>query len=98
MTGEHAGQRFVSQADELVGLLAAKPMIALLRAPEVAYHLQDSDAKVLITFELFAEEAVKGAAEVEGVTTYVVGQEAGRHHDDVALDDPPIGQLHPGEA
>jgi long-chain acyl-CoA synthetase len=30
-------------------------------APEVAYHLQDSEAKVLVTFEMFAEEAHKGS-------------------------------------
>src|SRR4051812_29148509 len=48
------------------------PLNPLLRAPEVAYHLDNSDAKVLVTFELFADEAVKGAAEVPGVTTYVV--------------------------
>ncbi|NJP31839.1 long-chain-fatty-acid--CoA ligase [Micromonospora thermarum] len=48
------------------------PLNPLLRAGEVAYHLTDSDTKVFVTFELFAEEAAKGAAEVEGVTTYVV--------------------------
>ena len=44
---------------------------SLLVAPEVAYRRKDSDATVLITFELFAE-AVTGAARVDGVTTYVV--------------------------
>ena len=52
--------------------LVMVPLNPLLRAPEVAYHLQNSDAKVLVTFEMFAEEAVKGAAQVGGVTTYVV--------------------------
>ena len=52
--------------------LVMVPLNPLLRAPEVAYHLADSDAKLLITFESFADEAVKGAAQVEGVTTYVV--------------------------
>ena len=52
--------------------LVMVPLNPLLVAPEVAYHLQDSDTKVLITFEMFAAEAVKGAAQVEGVTTYVV--------------------------
>jgi long-chain acyl-CoA synthetase len=45
----------------------------LLRAPEVAYHLQDSGARVLITFDAFAEEAVKGAAQAEGARVFVVG-------------------------
>jgi len=52
--------------------LVMVPLNPLLRASEVAYHLQDSDAKVLVTFEMFAEEAVKGARQVGGVTTYVV--------------------------
>ncbi len=52
--------------------LVMVPLNPLLRAPEVKYHLEDSDAKMLITFEMFAEEAFKGASQVEGVTTYVV--------------------------
>jgi long-chain acyl-CoA synthetase len=52
--------------------LVMVPLNPLLRAPEVRYHLEDSDAKVLITFEMFAEEAYQGAAELDGVTTYVV--------------------------
>ncbi|MCW2616270.1 MAG: long-chain-fatty-acid--CoA ligase [Frankiales bacterium] len=54
--------------------LVMVPLNPLLRAPEVKYHLQDSDAKVLITFEMFAEEAFKGASELEGITTYVVNK------------------------
>jgi long-chain acyl-CoA synthetase len=46
--------------------LVMVPLNPLLKAQEIAYHLQDSDATVLITFELFADEAVKGAAQVEG--------------------------------
>ncbi len=52
--------------------LVMVPLNPLLRAPEITYHLQDSDARLLVTFEMFAEEAVKGASPVEGVTTYVV--------------------------
>ena len=52
--------------------LVMVPLNPLLRAPEVKYHLEDSEAKVLITFEMFAEEAYKGASQLEGVTTYVV--------------------------
>src|SRR5918997_1265948 len=70
--------------------LVMVPLNPLLRAPEVAYHLQDSEAKVLITFELFAEEAVKGAREVEGLTTYVVNlpgsdtrPEGTKHYDEL---------------
>src|SRR3954470_12331565 len=48
------------------------PLNPLLRPPEVAYHLQDSGARVLITFDAFAEEAVKGA-QAEGARVFVVG-------------------------
>jgi len=57
--------------------LVMVPLNPLLKAPEVAYHLADSDARVLVTFEMFADEAVKGAAQVANdtgveVMTYVV--------------------------
>ncbi|SCF21488.1 long-chain-fatty-acid--CoA ligase [Micromonospora mirobrigensis] len=52
--------------------LVMVPLNPLLRAGEIAYHLADSETRVLVTFELFADEAVRGAAGVEGVRTYVV--------------------------
>ena len=52
--------------------LVMVPLNPLLVAPEMAFHLQDSEAKVLITVDLFAAEALKGAEQVGGVTTYVV--------------------------
>jgi len=74
--------------------LVMVPLNPLLKAQEIAYHLQDSDATVLITFELFADEAVKGAAQVEGVTTYVVNlpgndqrPEGTRHYDELYFAD-----------
>jgi long-chain acyl-CoA synthetase len=48
------------------------PLNPLLRAPEVNYHLTDSDSRVLITFEDFAEEAISGARDIDGLATYVV--------------------------
>ncbi|WP_375488814.1 long-chain fatty acid--CoA ligase [uncultured Mycobacterium sp.] len=45
------------------------PLNPLLRAPEVSYHVHDSDSRLLITFETFADEAVKGAGDLP---TYVV--------------------------
>ncbi len=70
--------------------LVMVPLNPLLKATEVAYHLQDSDAKVLITFELFAEEAAQGAVQVEGLTTYVVNlpgndvrPEGTKHYDEL---------------
>jgi len=52
--------------------LVMVPLNPLLRAPEITYHLRDSDARLFVTFEMFAEEAVKGAAAAGGVPTYVV--------------------------
>jgi long-chain acyl-CoA synthetase len=48
------------------------PLNPLLRAPEVNYHLTDSDTRMLITFEAFAEEAVAGAQGIDDLATYVV--------------------------
>ncbi|MGH2542884.1 MAG: AMP-binding protein, partial [Ardenticatenaceae bacterium] len=39
------------------------PLNVLLKGREVAYHLNDSEAKVLIAFEMFAEDARKGCEE-----------------------------------
>jgi acyl-CoA synthetase (AMP-forming)/AMP-acid ligase II len=48
------------------------PLNPLLRAPEIRYQLQHSNSRLLITFETSADEAVKAAAEIKGVSTYVV--------------------------
>jgi long-chain acyl-CoA synthetase len=70
--------------------LVMVPLNPLLRAPEVQYHLEDSDAKVLVTFEMFADEAVKGASQIDGLTTYVVNlpgndqrPEGTKHYDEL---------------
>jgi long-chain acyl-CoA synthetase len=49
------------------------PLNPLLKAPEVAYHLQDSGARLLVTFDAFAGEAAKGAAEADDARVFVVG-------------------------
>src|ERR671917_623423 len=49
------------------------PLNPLLKAPEIAYHLQDSGARVLITFDAFAADAVKGAADADDARVFVVG-------------------------
>jgi long-chain acyl-CoA synthetase len=75
--------------------LVMVPLNPLLKAPEVAYHLSDSDAKLLVTFEMFAEEAWKGAQQVEGgVPTYVVNlpgndarPEGTKHYDELYFAD-----------
>ncbi|HEU4512432.1 MAG TPA: long-chain fatty acid--CoA ligase [Nocardioidaceae bacterium] len=52
--------------------LVMVPLNPLLAGPEITYHLENSDARLLITFDLIAEGAHRAAREVEGVSTYVV--------------------------
>jgi long-chain acyl-CoA synthetase len=52
--------------------LVMVPLNPLLRAAEIAYHLEDSESRLLVTFAGFAGEALKAASEVEGLITYVV--------------------------
>ncbi|HVV07891.1 long-chain fatty acid--CoA ligase [Amycolatopsis sp.] len=70
--------------------LVMVPLNPLLRAAEIVYHLEDSDSKVLVTFESFAAEATTAASEVDGVTTFVVTvggsdrrPEGTRHYDEL---------------
>jgi long-chain acyl-CoA synthetase len=77
------------------------PLNPLLKAPEVAFHLEDSDAKVLITFVMFAEEAMKAVAQVGGVSTYVVEMPGGNdrpegtHHFDELYFAEESGEIEP---
>ena len=50
------------------------PMNVLLKAPEVAFYVGDSEARVLITWEDFAAEAVEGVSQLSGVATYVANR------------------------
>ena len=52
------------------------PLNVLLRAPEVAFHLGDSGARVLITWEGVLAEAAKGAEAAGVETIYAVGRAA----------------------
>jgi long-chain acyl-CoA synthetase len=53
------------------------PMNVLLKAPEIAFQLEDSGARALITYGGFLDESAK-AAESAGVTSvYVVGETGG---------------------
>jgi long-chain acyl-CoA synthetase len=52
--------------------LVMLPLNPLLRAPEISYHLEDSDAALLITYDLFAAEALKAAEVAGNVPAYVV--------------------------
>ena len=42
------------------------PVNVLLRGPEVAYHLDDSDAVALVAWEGFLKDAQRGFEEAEG--------------------------------
>ena len=53
------------------------PMNVLLKAPEVAHQLRDSQARLLVTWDGVAAEAAKGAAEAGNVPVYVVLTGAG---------------------
>ncbi len=51
----------------------AVPLNPLLKGPEVAFHLGDSEAKVLVTYADFLSEAAKGAAEAGVKEVFAVG-------------------------
>src|SRR3954470_21857109 len=59
-----------------VGILKAGlvllPLNPLLKAPEIAYHLRDSDAAAIVTVDLFADEVLKGLADVGDIPVYIV--------------------------
>ena len=83
--------------------LVMVPLNPLLKAPEVAYQLQDSESRMLITFEGFAAEAVAGARQAGNVPTYVVNlpghdqrPEGTRHYDELYFADD-TGEIEPVE-
>src|SRR3954447_2876668 len=57
--------------------LTVVPFNPLLKAPEIAYHLQDSAARLLVAFDAFAAEAAKVVADSGDVRLYVVGDAGG---------------------
>jgi long-chain acyl-CoA synthetase len=84
--------------------LVMVPLNPLLKAPEVAYQLRDSESRMLITFEGFAAEAVAGAREAGDVSTYVVNlpgsdqrPEGTRHYDELYFADD-TGEIEPTNA
>jgi|GEM_PF-1230187 long-chain acyl-CoA synthetase len=81
--GVHPGDKVAVQLPNLphflfayFGILKAGavmvPLNPLMRAPEIRYHLRASESRLLITFETSADEAVKGAAKIADLSTYVV--------------------------
>ena len=84
--------------------LVMVPLNPLLKAPEVAYQLQDSESRLLITFEGFAAEAVTGARQAGNVPTYVVNlpgndqrPEGTKHYDELYFADD-TGEIEPTNA
>ncbi len=82
--------------------LVMVPLNPLLRAPEIAYHLDNSDSLVLITFEMSAAEAYKGVQHVgRPVATYVVNlpgndqRPAGTKHFDELYFAEDTGEIEP---
>ncbi len=80
------------------------PLNPLLRAREVSYHLQDSQARLLVTFENFAEEAVRGAHDIDGLEVYVVNlpgsdqrPDGTKHFDELYFADD-TGEIEPTNA
>src|SRR6202789_3851964 len=53
------------------------PMNVLLKAPEIAYQLEDSGARALITYGGFADEAAKAAEAAALTSLYIVGETVG---------------------
>src|SRR5579863_5086916 len=53
------------------------PMNVLLKAPEIAFQLEDSGARALITLGGFLEEAAKAAESASVSALYVVGESGG---------------------
>ncbi|MGQ0838969.1 long-chain-fatty-acid--CoA ligase [Actinokineospora sp.] len=49
------------------------PLNPLLKAPEIEYHVADAGAKVLITFDMVADEAIKGAGDAQVFVLPVTG-------------------------
>jgi long-chain acyl-CoA synthetase len=60
------------------------PMSVQLRAPEVEFYLRDSAARFLIAWDDFADQAMKAAASMPNVSTYVAARPGGA---------PPAGAL-----
>jgi long-chain acyl-CoA synthetase len=84
----------------------AVPLNVLLKAPELAYCLGDSQARALLTWAGVAGEAVKGANQAAVPAVYVVGtpgvpeSPVGRRFEEllaVEPEAPPMAQTDPGD-
>ncbi len=81
--------------------LVTVPLNPLLTAPEIAYHLSDSDSALIITHQLFATAALAGADRAGGVDVYVVADgepPAGTRPFEALLASEDRGLLHPASS
>ena len=69
------------------------PLNVLLSAPEVTYHLEDSEARLLVAHPLFADAAREGAAQA-GVPVVWAGGDEGQTLSELAAAEP-LSALHP---
>ena len=69
------------------------PINVLLSAPEITYHLQDSEAKVLIAHPFFAESAREGASAAAVPVIWSNGE--GDDSLEAMTSLPPLANLHP---
>jgi long-chain acyl-CoA synthetase len=74
------------------------PLNVLLSAPEVAYHLQDSEARLVIAHPLFAEPASKGASEAGIPLVWSSGDTAGEDSLVAMAHGAPLEAMHQSEA
>src|SRR3984957_19833957 len=84
--------------------LVMVPLNPLLKAAEVAYQLEDSESRLLITFEGFAAEAVAGARQAGNVPVYGANlpgsdprPEGARPYDELYFADD-TGEIEPTDA
>jgi len=69
------------------------PINVLLSAPEITYHLQDSEAKLLIAHPFFAESVRVGAAAADVSVIWSSGE--GDDTLEAMAAQPPLSDLHP---
>jgi long-chain acyl-CoA synthetase len=74
------------------------PLNVLLTAPEVTYHLQDSEARLLVAHPFFAEPARKGAADAGVPLLLSSGQPDGQESLVAWAHGAPIEALHETQA
>ncbi len=71
------------------------PLNVLLSAPEVSYHVQDSEAKLLIAHPFFSEPATKGAEEAGVPLVWAGGEVPGAPSLVELTQAAPLEAIHP---